>query len=198
MRFVIIATLFVVKFSYSQTLDFGEVRTSSIYSYDDNSDSLWFGVGKIYNSKNELEIRLSLSCSLAPKRELTILTFNNNKWSIEKYSNYKAGPLGIQINHNFFTSHHNNADSSIKVYNDIFNTLKANDIFLLPDQAELKDHLQIDDGIAYLVSYKVGSNFRSYRYENPDDYLKRFKNAPEYKKLDEIITTLENLFSDCK
>jgi len=176
--------------------DFGEIRADNSFNCGGIAirDSILFGVNEICNSKNHFEFRLSSFYRPGLTRELIILSYNNSSWDIRKYT-VKPGSFGLQKSLTSFDSLYENNPVASLSFHIILDTLKNNKAFLIPSQSELKDKLQIFDGPLYIIAFKLGNKFRSYRYENPEIYIKEFPGISEYVKLKNIITILKNFFT---
>jgi len=80
----------------------------------------------------------------------------------------------------------------VTTFDTIFATLKANKIFTLPDQKELKTKGSVDDGTEYQLTFKAGDKFRSYEFQNPEIFTRYNKDIPEFVSYANIVETLFN------
>src|SRR6476620_8247936 len=101
MRYLIIILLIQPFIAAGQQPDFGEIKTNEHFDCINDSwnDSLFYGVGKICNSKNYFELRLNSSYMPHGGGELIVLLWNDDKWDIKKYS-WRNGSLGREIQTN--------------------------------------------------------------------------------------------------
>ena len=76
----------------------------------------------------------------------------------------------------------------------LYDSLKANNIFLLPGQEELKISPGVMDGLLYLLTLKAGKSFRSYRFNNPEFYLQQYPTIKEFREYAAIVKHLSSLF----
>lgn len=173
MKLILIAILFSYS-CYSQTnLQFDNVLGSDISSCEQSVN------GKICLSKLQLEIWLTKAVLLYGKYETIKLTFDGNKWQAQYYDGDWIRNMVDTINLR-----------PIYNYDTIFSALKKNRIFLLPDQKELILKGSIDDGYDYTSAFKAGNKFRTYKFSNPDIYLKYNAEVPELENYVNIIDIL--------
>jgi hypothetical protein len=81
-------------------------------------------------------------------------------------------------------------------FSSIFDSLKENEIFLLPNQNELKydsDKLKIYDGGGYKLTFKVNNSFRSYAYNNIKQYAETYPTIKEFKEFENIVEYMNRL-----
>lgn len=174
----IIANSFFCTQCFSQNkLDFGDVIGNDVSACKTKID------GTICKSKNELEISLTGASLLVGRYKTVTITYNNTKW--------EASELEGDWVHN---TKLNNAIVPNSSFEKIFDTLKINGIFTLPDQKELKYNGAVDDGIEYTLSFKAGKKFRSYSFDNPDLYLEMNKTSPEFLHYTNIVDILFKQF----
>ncbi len=195
MRFIIWILIFSPFCAYTQQRpEYGKVRSDSSFNcHEFNQDSIPYGLGKICHSKNELEIRLKSIYRPNGGRELIVLSYANNTWDARKYM-VTSGIVGSKIETTYFQNPYKNDHNIEMIFNNLFDTLKTNNIFLLPNQSEMGHELTVFDGTLYIITYKAGNKFRSYQYENPEAYLTQFPDKAEYRQLKTIIITLKNFF----
>ncbi len=199
MRYLIIILFLHPLFANSQTtLDLGNVKIDSSFECLDRMvrDSFDFGVNEICNSKNDIEIRLKSFYRPGGGRKLIVLSYSNGIWDLKRYQYVGMGMGGRKMETTSFKNNQETrSDKLFEIrYTMLFDTLKLNNIFLLPDQSELGHELTVFDGSMYDITYKIGHQFRTYRYENPEKYLLRFPEKTEYKELMTIIRALRNFF----
>ena len=128
----------------------------------------------------DVEISLSLSSMFRQIGGVYELSLKNNSWSATFYDNRTKKLKKIT-----------NSDSILSA---TFLTLKDNNLFILPDQQTLKLKGSIDDGMSYSLMYTIGTNSRSYTYENPDLYLEINKGVKELEYFCNILTIFKKLF----
>lgn len=143
-----------------------------------------FGVSKICNSQNEIEVRLVGYALPGGDRSSVVLTFNKGNWDVKKYS-YKAGGPWDAIT----TTKIIPESDSMKnlVLQMLFNQLKDSGIFTLPGQGSLGLRETIHDGAAYQISYKAGNKYRRYTCTNMEGYLEEHRELTELRKYIAIV-----------
>jgi len=172
----------------------GEVHADSSFVCIDwlQSDSSAFGVKEICNSENFIEIRLTTH--LMGSSELLILSFKNKEWVAEKHSfNYVTKKRKVI---SVIPKKEIRKDSAA-LFTTIFENLKSNRVFLLPDQKNLKKEegtLIITHGRLYRLSFKAGNSFRRYSYSNPERFTEYFPAVMAYKQMTQIVTLLNSIF----
>lgn len=172
----------------------GEVLTDSSFVCVDRlqSDSSIFGIKEICNSENDIEIRLKTY--IMASSELLILSFNNNEWFAEKHSfDYVTKKRKVIA----ITPKKEIKKDSAALLTNLFERLRSNMVFRLPDQKNLKKEektLIVSDGILYSLSFKAGNSFRRYNYSNPETFSEHFPQVQEYKQMKEIVTLLNSIF----
>ena len=138
--------LFISFTAFSQDkIEYGAIKSDSSFKASHRTsyvDSLNFAIGNIVNSNYELEIRLTTGVLPHAGGDIIILTYNNGTWDARKY--------GFEKSHFYPTISVTNIDvSNIKPYpadktifdkyfEDIFDTLKQNKIFLLRAYKRIK------------------------------------------------------------
>lgn len=172
-------------------IGYGSVKSDPSFSCNDtqNQVEIYCRLDKICNSKNELEIRLAVEYKPLADFALYVLTKNDNGWTATKYSrdfHHSNNNNSIPI-----TSHKLNVQQDIEK---LFDTLKQNDVFSLPDQKDLKVQDYVDDGSWYTLTFKVGEKFRKYEFNNPDIYQEEFGQVVEFKKYLNIANIFYNSF----
>ena len=193
MRFVFL--ILIPIFTKAQDLPIaGEVLADSSFICIDwlQSDSSAFGVKEICNSENFIEIRLKTH--IWASSELLILSFKKNEWSAEKHSfdyvSKKKKVIAVIPKKEI-------RKDSAAFFAPLFERLKSNMLFSLPDQKNLKKEekaLIVSDGVLYSLSFKVGNSFRRYKYSNPEIFSDHFPQVQEYKQIKEIVTLLNSIF----
>jgi hypothetical protein len=176
--------LVIAIITYSQEkLDYGKVKNDSNFNCIENSklERYCFQIGNICDSKNELEIRLRITYFPKCNSELIVLACADGKWGAEKYKFTKQGG-GVSIDeHAIYKIPKDDQAIFNMAFKKGFDTLKLNNIFLLPDQAELNIKPFVHDGVGFGLTFKAGDKFRSYHFNNPDSYESEYKNVPEFK-----------------
>jgi hypothetical protein len=183
--------LFFVNTNAQQNLSFGKIKADSNFCSSGRERSLQSifkpidsAFTTICNSNNELEIRL-LAVSLPHvSMQLIILTFNNGNWGIKKYSS-KDAALGNELSYTTIKIGEDRKPVSNYYLNSVFETLKNNNIFLLPFKEELDDKYIQHDGAAFTLTFKAGNSFRSYSFNGSI--------AASFKQYDTILHTMEGL-----
>ena len=182
-------------------IEFGAIRSDSSFKANHRTsyvDSLNFGIGNILNSNNELEIRLLTAVLPHAGGDIIILTYNNGTWDARKCRFEKTHfyPTISVTNIDVSNIKPYPADKTIfdKYFEDIFDTLKQNNIFLLPDIRELKYDKEIFDGVGFSLTFKVKNQFREYYFDNPGQYAEMNPDIPEFKQYDRIVREIRSLF----
>lgn len=192
----ILAVSVVTAQSIDKTLFVGNVisdtstcKANSFYNKDWSS---------ILKSGNKIEIRFMRFPSFE-NSDCTILSFNK-KWSA-KYFYSKPGKDSLL-----------SKDISNKVNLDtLFARLVSNNIFSLPDQDSLKTgnyyyhpdtnefssmEMAVNDGIGYIVEFKVGDRYRHYSYSNPDTYADFYPHVYELRDFTNIVAIFKELLKE--
>jgi hypothetical protein len=190
---LILLLSFLIPNCYAQdSLNYGKVKPDTAFDCK-NDNSRWpdLGVGSICNSTNEFELRLQGFDRPGSYSQMIVLTYKDKKWDVKKYER-RGSSLGNALTS---TSYNNNYDRVQKyIFGLVFDTLRNNGAFTLPNQEELHVKGDIMDGAAYRLTFKVNKYFRSYWFENPEDYLEQNPNVTELKKYIAIVRILNSLF----
>lgn len=150
-----------------------------------------FGVNDICSSKKQFELRLTTYLRPGGGSELIILTYDTQNWDVKKYEN-KRGSLGRALTSTYYRDSYDSVHKLI--FKLVFDTLKNNGVFTLPNQQQLNLKGKVFDGVAYKLTFKANSNFRSYWFENPETYLEDNPEVVELKKYTVIVKMLNSLF----
>ena len=200
MRYLILF-LFIYLASISvnaqKELNLGEVRYDSAFNckeqrYSRASDKN-FNLPDICDSKNDLEIRLKTYVLPNGQTDLIILSNKDGKWDAKKYirSSGTLGPTLTTVSYIF--PEWNNLFAE-QVFTNYIDTLIKCRLFLLPDKSELKHEPCCLDGVVYILTFKAGTSFRTYSYDNPHSYLTQHPDSKEYAYIQEIAKLLNTLF----
>ena len=197
---VLILPLFFYFTAFSQTkLEFGDVIADTNFSssgkqvYLASNESKFWKVQNILQSKNELEIRFYSASLPHPIYTLVILTYDGGFWNAQKFTYENSGPFSIS---NATTIRMNYGEQKIFDYsfNQIFDTLKQNNIFLLPDQKDLNaKSAHAHDGGFFSISFKAGEKFRQYSFSNPDVYAVENPDIRAFTQFLRIIQTMNSI-----
>ena len=192
----ILFIFFAVSGYAQKKTDYGKVKEENKFdcAIHAQGDSALYGVVNICDSKNELEIRLTGIYMPHGNSELIILTFDNQKWDVKKYTYTRQVPAS-KLEYTSFKTDAENASINKYLFNNLFDTLKQNNIFLLPGQGELPVTRSIHDGALYTLTFKAGNRFRSYSFDNPESYQQEYANIPEFKEYATIVHALKKLFN---
>lgn len=190
--FSTIVLILSINFCYSQnTLQFGKVKNDRFFNckhYLDNN----FEKNSICNSKNELEIRLYSIGFPRGNHNLIILSFSK-KWRAVRYE------MDVSLSNEPVTKTILDDDSlnNCKLeHSNIFDSLKANNIFLLPNQYDLKIERSVLDGVGYFLEFKAKNKFNSYRFSNPESYAKSHPEIKEFRQYANIAKLMFGLFKE--
>ncbi len=184
---------FLIPDCYAQdSLNYGKVKNDTAFDCkNDRSKWRYFGISSICNSTNEFELRLQSFSRPQGAAEMIVLTYNNQKWDVKKYRHHRSS-LGNALTS---TSYDNNYDRVQKyIFGLVFDTLRNNGAFTLPNQEELNLKGNIFDGGAYQLTFKINKHFRSYWFENMESYLEENPEVTELKKYIAIVRILNSLF----
>ncbi|HMG83486.1 MAG TPA: hypothetical protein VK559_10670 [Ferruginibacter sp.] len=197
----IIVTCFIVCITFcsqAQPIDFGKVKADPNFDCNKNAwlDSITFSVPAICNSKNQLEIRLSTYALPGGKSSLIILTYNDSTWDIRKYKVERAGTIGKKLDIITFVP---SPDVSREIrnyeYEQVFDSLKQDNVFLLPDQSKLKCDQTSHAWMRYSVTFKVNNSFGDYSFVNPESYAATCLGIKEFNEYIVIYKTLNSFFN---
>lgn len=130
----------------------------------------YYNLNSILKSPNQIEIRLFIRHSWSGKRCIILQFKDEWKKTIYKYNSAEKKYVIESV-------------SSGKELDTIFQKLVSKNIFAIKNDIKIKYkyfdiktnkiegiHHQITDGISYLIEFKVGQNYRSYYFENPEVY----------------------------
>ncbi len=135
-------------------MKYGSVKADSNFSCNDSSlqsdVEKRYGLNKICDSKNNIEIRLSGEYFPFLVSQLYVLTNNGSTWTATEYESHR---------------HYKESDSlkrlssfSIKsqeIIKKLFDTLIQNNVFNLPNQTDLKVQEIVYDGSFYSLTFKI-------------------------------------------
>jgi hypothetical protein len=153
------------------------------------------GLGNICQSENDMEIRLNVEGAPVFYYALYTLTCKDKTWTATEYETV------------FSYSKQSSQDTTLRIRSfnlkknihieALFDTLKRNDIFTLPDQdnIHLPSTFYVDDGASYKLTFKVGKQFRTYHFNNPEDYRRQFINIKTFENYKNIAATLDHAFN---
>jgi hypothetical protein len=148
----------------------------------------------ILKSKNKIEIRFIEHPSFQYPNYI-VLTFND-KWEVKYFS--------VTSNE---TIEENKINNEVNL-DTFFSKLVANNIFSLPDQKKLNvgkeffnintnevwgKGVSVNDGSSYVIEFKVGNNYRSYSFSNPDAYADLYTSSHELREFTNIVTLFKNV-----
>jgi hypothetical protein len=190
---IIILTITLHRTNAQTHLDFGKIISDSAFDCAKNGqwESGLFNINSICDSKNQFELRLTTFGRPNGFTELILLTFDKQKWDIKKYENSR-GTIGRKMTQTTFQP--TNDTSTNFIYRLVFDTLRANDAFSLPDQATLNLKGHAADGAAYMLTFKVMDKFGSYRFRNLEYFSSVNTDIIELKKYSAIMKMLRGLF----
>lgn len=173
-------------------MSYGPVKGDLRFSCrDSNWVEMYCGINNICKSTNEFEIRLTILHEPTPYFTFFIITLKDGNLGANKYENsplYLKGKRGRKVVCDTL--------SSQKWIKSLLDTLVQNNVFLLPGQDDLKVDDFVDDGNWYRLTFKAGTQFRTYEFNNPGVYLRRYPNVPEFGNYVNIVKTFYNLFPE--
>lgn len=141
--------------------------------------------GSLCASRYQLEISLAEVGGLSGVYEVVTLTFDGYSWQARKV-------VGDWI--------HNKTDTIVLQpltrSDSIFEALKANNVFTLPDQDSLRLKGSVDDGLEYTLSFKAGDYIRSYKFSNPEENKRTNANITELENYTSIIRVFALSFKE--
>ena len=174
MKIIIPLSFFISINSLAQVkLNFGEVQGKSITRCDEKKD------GKICYSSNQFEISLSVWQSQTPISKTVTLSYDGFNWKAARFEKgWKKDSVTVF-----------NLKPTIS-YDSIFAAIKQNNVFTLPNQTDLKISGAVDDGVEYVLVYKVNDTYRRYSFNNVNTLLESNRNVPEMIN----YANLENIF----
>jgi hypothetical protein len=192
MKMIFLLLLFASVRSFSQDqLDFGKVRADENFTCSDRPfiDSS-YRIDKICDSKNVFEVRLGIMYAPLPGFELIVLAYDGSNWTAIKYED--------RFNDSAYNTPRGSGRVKVtqlkpkKDFRRVFKALKRNNIFTLPDQNEIKVKRFVFDGVGYSLTFKAGNKFRTYTFDNTEEYRKRYKHIKEFRNYDCIVNTFWN------
>ena len=181
--------------SYDKSFFVGKVISdTSTFEYNSFSPPL----KHIFKSNNKIEIRLKISPSFDDE-EYIILAFNKD-WRGRYYRRYtfshfidSTGKRKDYEEKNFKKNINYDTLFSKLVHNDIF-SLKLDDVDeSIVDYDSEKDEFltmkeSVCDGISYYLQFKIGNQFRTYGFSNPQ----AFTHVTQLRQFVRIINLLQN------
>lgn len=189
---IILISFFITNCFAQDSLDFGKVKRDTAFDcIKSKTIEADFGISSICNSKNQFELRLTMYLFPKGGSELIILTYDNQKWDVKKYE-HRYGALGSKLASTYYQGSYDRVHNYI--FKLVFDTLKKNGAFTLPNQKELNLKGNVFDGALYKLTFKANNNFRSYWFENPETYLEENPEIKELKKYSAIVKILNSLF----
>ena len=168
--FIVFVLLFCSGYSFAQKkLNFGKVIGQPISTCRDPKNP-------VCESPYQLDIYWTAASPMFGSSTTIHLTFDGKKWAATQY--HKT----LQ-----------KKSDTIKLipaisYDSIFNALKKNRIFTLPDQDSLQLKFFVLDGSDYTLVFKAGNEFRRYKFNNPDIHK---ESNPTVKELDYYIAIIK-------
>jgi hypothetical protein len=181
------ATLaFFAFYSCSQPkIDTGPIKSDPGFSCPASPSSIETecGFSNICRSNNDMEIRLDAEGAPIPYFALYVLMYNGKTWSAAKYEKLGKSLKTDSLKKDILVEH-------------LFDTLKQNNVFTLPDQdnIKIKSTFFVDDGIQYSLTFKAGGKYRRYTFNNPDIYQEKFKDIKEYANYSSIAAAFDSAF----
>ena len=176
--------------SAQQTVDPGCLKADQNFCRDKDSIP-----ENICNSTHEIEIRLAIRKieKLHEDYSQIILTYDNSNWKATKY-NFVLREVSANPYKAIYIIDKTIPLKAMKGFNQLFESLKVNDIFCLPDQRDILADTLINGGVFYDLTFKVGKNFRSYFFFNPNVYTAR-SSRKEFTKYKNIADVFEKQLS---
>jgi hypothetical protein len=170
-------------------LDYGKVQNDSQFNCNNNFNYS-FEKNSICNSKNELEIRL-YAIGFPHGNHIEIILTYRKKWIATRYV------LDICSLNDTITKtiqEDTNLNNYKLANSHIFDSLKANNIFLLPNQYELNIKRTVLDGAGYILTFKIGNKYRTYKFNNPESYANSHPEIKEFRQYANIARLMFALF----
>jgi len=193
MRYLLILLLSISTKAFAQNPpDFGKVRADT--NFCTNYSPGWldsiYNIPNICNTVNQLELRFWTVGLPMPNFELITLSYDSiSGWQAFKYTdNYSYAMYDTAVKQTVTKLKLKPAPD----FETLFDALKRNDIFTLPNQRELKFTDFVLDGTNYEVTFKAGDKFRTYTFYNPEILLKRNRQVKEFKKYIRIARLFYN------
>jgi hypothetical protein len=132
-----------------------------------------YGVKNICRSDNEIEIRLTACYSPTSMFDIVILSLKDDQWAAKKFQFYIKDYLDVDSARN--TDSGRVLVSALKAkegFGVLSGKLKENNVFSLPDLKEINNKPQGPVcGLMYSLTFKVGNNYRTYTFSNPEYYI---------------------------
>ena len=192
--FVFLFLLHVATITGQPKLDYGTMQADSNFNCADDVEKFYFGVDNICNSKNELEIRLRIFSFPGGPSELIDLYYSNGKWCAEKFKSTRQGGNVTIKEHSAYNIPADDQPIFNIQFNGLFERLRQNNIFLLPNQGLLNYQKTIHDGVGFSLTFKAGNSYRRYHFDNPYQYQNNYPDIKEFRNYTNICNALINLF----
>ena len=189
--FIVIALLL---FSQSDVCSQINIDTSKIRVTSSLGTTIWFfygdesGLAPLVNSKNQLEIRMSVLIAPVGGFEDRVIEFDGATWKSQ---------LIVRPFYYYDTAQKARTYilSPRKRYSFILKKLERKGLFSLPSQGELNKPSRILDGDLYSVAYKIGDKFGLLTFDNPMGYRKMYRRTKEFRKYAQIVRIFNRYFS---
>jgi len=191
LRILIIFCFLTLSACSQKKLNNESLNADSSFSNNTIEDYIekYFSQDKISNSRNDLEIRLTVEYAPLANFELYILTKKDSNWTATKFKRTFLDTIKNDTK--------SIALSKISSQQDIkklFDTLKQNNVFTLKNQKDLKVEDYVDDGVLYTLACKNGKVFRKCEFNNPEIYEQKFPQVEEFTKYLNIVNAFSNSF----
>jgi hypothetical protein len=149
-------------------------------------DSL-YGIPKICDSKNDIEIRLSTTYAPTGFFNFSLFAFDGSKWSAKNYLFNFGDTIWYDTAYNTKQGSVVITDFPANSINIMFDLLTRNNIFTLPNQSEIPVKKLMTCGVMYVLTFKIGNRFRTYQFNNAKDYHKEYPRRKEFENYTNII-----------
>ncbi|MBL0152384.1 MAG: hypothetical protein IPP93_02415 [Chitinophagaceae bacterium] len=155
-----------------------------------------FGLKPICESTNEIEIRFWAVGLPVYDIHLTILAYHKTTgWNAVKYF-MRLGSIRYDSSQKIPVTI--TPLSAFNRFDSLFENLKSQGIFTLPDMDELNIKNYILDGTNYSVAFKAGDQYRRYTFNNPGALQKRNKKIMELRNFSAIADLFYSSFTETK
>jgi hypothetical protein len=204
-RLILIFALFSCMNGYAQRRQIPDIQLTKADNIQSDSINLSpnsdfekkVGLKPIDETANATEVRFYKRNELSGTRNLKIIAVKDSTWTAVEYAEqnkpvkikkYKLKAeqgqlqsfMRLLLNHNLaYLPNQDDLEPKMKKYTD---TVRG--------RAEQK--IIVSDGESYTVEFKIGDNFRIYRFHNPKTYSDFYDDVQELKDYVAIVSLFEN------
>ncbi|WP_439881569.1 hypothetical protein ACSX1A_00130 [Pontibacter sp. MBLB2868] len=202
---IIIFTLLYCIHGYAQRKQASDIQRSKEDNIQSDSINLSpnrdfekkVGLTPIDKTANTTEVRFYKLNELSGTRNLIIIAVKDSVWTAIEYAEHN---MPVKIKKYKLKAEQGQLSSFMRV-------LLNHNLAYLPNQKELEPKMKkytktvrgraeqkiiVSDGESYTVEFKIGDNFRIYRFHNPETYSEFYDDMQELKDYVAIVSLFGN------